>query len=1380
MTKYREYFEIDDKYFPCIDDSAIKAGVDWTNTYPHQTFIKLLRNVESMLSRTNGKRSVWIEGAYGTGKSQCAYALKKILDVSEEELRAYWERYDALIKLPDLLNKFLGHKAKKIVTAHRYASGGINSNRDLLLAVQESIKEALISAEVDYKGEDTLKDSVIAWLEDPLNKSHFNDYLNLPEWANRFSQSTADEVLQSLREDKEVKELMDNIFRLADERGITALSIDTDGLISWLKDIIERNDIRIVLVWDEFSAYFKNNRNSLDEFQKLASLCQEAPFYFIVVTHETGGLIVETDSSWKIVRNRFEFSEITLPDNIAFELIAHALNVKEAAKADWEKLADDLNGQLTDSRKVVASVANISDPNLMKRIMPLHPMAALVLKNIASAFQSNQRSMFDFIKNENEDDVQSFQWFITNKGPMELDGKRLLTVDMLWNFFYEKGKDNLAADIKAILDTYPRQKDLKENEQAVLKAILIMQAIDQRLGGQTEIFKSTEKNLSYVFEGIPDLEGSTAGNIAKKLERERVLSSYPIGGGKRVYVTTAIAGDQSQIDNLKKEFREEKKTYKLVTEGGIGNVLSLNAALKERFNITPVTVHDFTRTINGLRDKNEASWKFQAVIAFAKDEAEVDSLRKLIKAAVSDKSYENITFIDALFSPLGKEAFEAYIDFAATAKYYVSKDKGLAGEQSRKATDVLEKDWKNRIYNGQFAVYSFANTQGERYPNGQSVIGALRDVVTRRFPDAFDFKQELTEAMLRCVTNFLNAGAKSGITQTTAGVFAGIEKAVASGAWKIDRYWESNPQLPISKMKIRVEQAIKTAFEEDGRISIREIFDILKNEYGLTPSGLSAFVMGFLLKEYATEPYRFSDVNGDNETMTSDKLIEMIKNYIGIHVTPKPYKDTYIVKMTPDEIAFFNLTEKTFKIPTTQISSTEQASRLISAEMKKLGFPIWCLSEIDEYGVSSIIEKYTKLVRQENSKDISRVALEIGRMQLQSPPSVNNLAILVTRENCGRAMREFLSHFEDGKIIELTKTIGAENNILDDVHKLFEAKYSCFWDRETGEDEIRKLITMYQIVAKSNQVLSSKSISLVKCFSEWRERLKFLKVSHEALKSESPECAKLWELLREIAEHNDLSERWSVFLSELNSSGGSIQYFLNNQGEIFAKIYEPYLDGMSDEDIAEIMSKLQTGMFILTKTECNSIVSKQAEEYRQALKKTQLRNLWREKTGTKNPFDWSNRYKTPILCLVSGEEFDHAKKTFDTLNRSNPGESEINAAIIFLENAKFMSDLNDDEKRNEAFKREIIGEYFILLSDVEKVRDYLDSKLSIEPYDWYGNPNVKRTVEALAKAQYDAGGSDKALQTIDSMDGAKLKEYLKRLVKENMAVGIEIIVTGGK
>ena len=37
--KYCEYFDVNEKYFPCIDESAINSGAAWDTTYPHQTFV---------------------------------------------------------------------------------------------------------------------------------------------------------------------------------------------------------------------------------------------------------------------------------------------------------------------------------------------------------------------------------------------------------------------------------------------------------------------------------------------------------------------------------------------------------------------------------------------------------------------------------------------------------------------------------------------------------------------------------------------------------------------------------------------------------------------------------------------------------------------------------------------------------------------------------------------------------------------------------------------------------------------------------------------------------------------------------------------------------------------------------------------------------------------------------------------------------------------------------------------------------------------------------------------------------------------------------------------------------------------------------------------
>lgn len=1386
-NKYREYFDIDERYFPCIDDAAINAGAPWENTYPHSTFIEMLTEIERALARQNGGKTLWIEGAYGTGKSQCAYALRKILEVPEDGLRAYWDRYDPLKKKTDLLEKLIGHKRKGIVVAHRYASGGIMSARDLFFAVQESVKSALVQQNVSYLGENTLKESIIAWLEDSDHKLMFNSLLQNPdkEWRALFSQSNSDEVLNMLRKNDEVKSLVDKIFRLADKEGITALNIDSDRLINWLTDIIDSNNVRIVFIWDEFSDYFKNNRESLSEFQRVAALVQNKPFYFIVVTHEPQQIYVADNDrgNQNKVSDRFISVPIALPDNIAFNLIGHAFNVKSAAKPEWSILADDLNDRVKNSRSKVMAVAKITNPQVMKDIMPLQPMAALLLKNIASAFKSNQRSMFDFIKSSNTDDVKAFQWFIENTGPF--DDHPLLTVDMLWNFFYDKGRDNLTTDIRLILDTFPQQQNLREDEKSVLKAILIMQAIDQRLGGTIDLFNATEQNLSYVFEGIPPLEGTKSANLAKGLKEKGTLVSKPISNGRYAYAAAVLAGDQAKIDEYKKYIRENNKTSQLVTEGELSTVLSLSPALRLRFEsepgtgkITTVTTTDFTRKINELRDR-AMGWKFHAVIAFAKDDAEAAIFRKTLRTAVSDKQYENIVFIDALSTPLGSEAFEQYIGYSAMAMYYQGSNNTSSRESSDKAKRVLDQDWKNRIYNGQFVVYTYVNQEGEKLGNGQGVASVLQTIVTNRFAQIqpFDFAKGLTENHHK-LTQGKNSAAY-GITGTTkSSPVNGIEKALLSTlsptAWKAEKYWE-NPttaSLPISKIKVEVDKRIEAAFVCDGQISIGEVYDFLEKTYGFAPCNLSSFITGFLLKEYGSQPFRYSDSSGGHEQMTQDKLAEMIGNYIG--KSPKP---TYIVKMTADEMAFYELTEKGWGIPANSCSSAGQAAIAVSTKMRGLNLPVWCLEEVDTVGIFDVVQKYIELVQKEGN-EAHKKAVEIGKIASAKPSIADNLVVLLTSEKCQKGMRNYLHSFEGGKVMELAKAIGAENNVLADICRLFGVKHSCLWDKETGEDEIRKLLTEYRVVEETNTILNTAAHSLTEAYKEWRERLKFIGISCDALRTKYPALAKAHDTLLKICKQEDiLPEQLKAFHTELVTHSAEIRELLNNDRRTFAEVYESYLEDLSDNDIADVKSKLQTGLFELPKTDCNAKVKEAAEEFRKNQLKSQLFSLWKERAGTKNPREWSSRYRTPILCCVSDGEYEKAKKAFETLNRNWGTDSEIKSALAFLESTTLFCILADKEQRNAAFKRDIVGQYSTLLPDLDKIRDTLD-RLSVDTYDWRDNPVVKGRVKQLAEAEYNAGGSDKVLLKIDEMDDAQLKRYLKRLVKGSITVGIEILANG--
>lgn len=1381
--KYCEYFDVNESYFPCIDESAINAGAPWETTYPHETFIDLLNSAEKMLGGTTN-RSIWIHGAYGTGKSQCAYALKKILEVPNDKLRAYWDRYEPLKKNKALLEKLIGHKEQGVLTAYRYASGSITSPQLLFLAVQESIRAALDAVPGSYKGENTLKESVIAWLTDSSHNAFVNSLLQKPEWVSEFSQSSADEIINSLRKRSDVSSLMESIFKMAEKEGITALSLTADSLCAWIKDIVAQNHTKVVLIWDEFSGFFRQNRNSLDEFQKIVALCQETHFYFVIVTHpitSIAGASISKDDPMSVVQQRYKQIEITLPPNIAFELIGHAFSVIPAAKDQWEVMTGDLNSKISASKIAVMKAAVVKSDSVMQHMLPIHPMAALVLKNIASAFQSNQRSMFDFIKTPKDLDVHAFQWFIQNTRP---DSDRsLLTVDMLWDFFYEKGKDYLTSDIKLILDTYPQQTNLTEKEKVVLKTILIMQAVDQRLGGTIPVLKATDQNLSYAFEGDWDVYENECKSIAKALVKKGVLIQTPIADGKQVYSAAVLAGDGAKIDRLKDEVRKNGTITKLVEEGTqLASALSLTPPLRLRYAVNTdtgalpvVTVTNFVKMMDQLKVK-DTSWHFFAVLALARTDEEAQTFRNMIKKTIGNAEYKTILVIDALSSPLGLELFEEYVSYSAMSMYYNGNNNQQSKDNARKAREVLDRTWRDRIHDGSFIVWSYANQDGEKATGANAVHTIMQTVVLNRYNHVPDFTKGLTESQLKNTQTKQVAKYGFGLSDVK-GLIAGCEKTVLGKVWNRDTYW-SDQELekePISIIKRSVDKLIHEAFRENGRISIDEICELLETTYGFAPCNLTAFVLGFLLKEYKGDPFRSQDSEGLRESMTPDKLSEMIGNYYS-----KKAKTTYIVSLTPEEKSFYELTEKAWRITPNTCTSPTQASSLIQAKMRDFVYPVWTLEEVDNTGVYDIVKKYIALI-QSDGKAAHTIAIEIGKIGMQRSSCGDHLQALLTADNCLNGMSLFIQHFEGGKLSTLAKEIGASDHVLSDIKKLFSVKHAAQWIASTGEDEIRKLTVEYSFVKVTNALLNVSKDSKEGAFKSWRELLKFLGLSCESIQAKYPALNNLFTLLLKIVNYEDiLPDNMKMLRDELTIHNTEMHDLLSSPLNSFIDLYAPYLTGFSHEECEIIKNSITEDMFVLSATKGNAVVKKAADDYRKGQVKDQLFRLWSERTGgTKSPKHWSEHYKTPILCCIDPEIYGEAKKAFAVLNSSQHSESEIKMALEFCEGADFFDVIADSDYRNKCFMEQIVGCYSKLLPDITAIRSALEDT-DIAPYDWADDPRIKAKIKNMASVEYNAGGSDAAINTIESMPIDQLKTWLKQLAVSDMELGVKIISNGGK
>lgn len=1405
LDKYRDYFDIDPEYLAQINEAEIESHPDlWKKFYPHETFVKLVKDTISVISRKQ-KLSIWVEGAYGTGKSHAVLTLKKLLDASDEDTKAYFEKYNDELST-DLYNKFQQIKSgeQKILTVHRYGSSNIYGDDDLVFAIQQSIVAALKNAGIEDHGEGALKDSAVAWLSDSINKNYFNALIN-EKYKELFAGDDVDAIIEKLNTYSEqameqpskgeaLQTLMGKIMKVAGEQHFSALTLTTTSLLKWIEEVIKRNNFKaIVFIWDEFTDYFRNNMRAMTGFQEIADFSGDKPFYLMIVTHNVMHMFPESDKDWKRLMGRFvqPICNIELPENMAFRLMGDAMeeNDDPVVQQDWQETRDELYDRTHDSRQLVKEKAKITDTEL-KKILPIHPYAALLLKHISSAFDSNQRSMFDFIKNDRGDEIKGFQWFINNRGPY--DANPLLTIDMLWDFFYEKGKEYLASDIRAILDCYAfaANKNLDTERQRVLKTVLLLQAISQRAGDSVELFIPNERNLNNAFEGS-DLENDEPVRIADSMVPD-ILYKKPMPGGRTQYSALINSGNVVEIDKQKEE-QKKKSTSTLLQEADMQSAISLTGALRLRYVMKYVSYSDFKSTINQLRGQEDSLGnKLMAVTTFARDDAESVQIGKAIKEAIADGSY-HIVFIDASITPLGNDLLEQYADAMANSVVNLKQDRGLAAQYDANAKEALKK-WRGKIAAGEFIVYSQDKPDGERAATIDQLYEYLFTIDRKHYSEGLETHGSVNDTMWQSTS--LPAGVQYGAEEITQGQFRSrneqtkLENYIGKKAWKVPEYWKSAPYLPISKIKIEVDKVIQDAFTSGDRISIAQIYDFLQDKngsYGFMPCNLTAFVIGFLLKEYTDGTYNYSD-GTVNDVLNVTKLKEMVSEIIKHQVNPIPrYKDKYIVTTTAEEKAFNEASSKVFGIPINLCNSVEQTRKRIRQKMKDLSFPVWVLKYVlkdaelksSKEAVSELIDYYSGIANNNNfgaSKTDSDIAISIGKLCIENPEAIDDLSALVTKDKCSDGMKAYLNQYERGILPQLANEVGDGGQFINRLKKKFDADAANWvWNTDTANQKIDEVILEYKIVVQSNKILP-KNISFDGAIREWTDKCGMIRISYLYVKNYWEDLSELMEMLYDIKKSGVLLDsRREKFLEQISANGEAFIRFYNNQTDLFRKACAYIVGRFSEEEAREIFKLLQNNLFTSEKSDYQAAVQAAVDKYISEQSATKLKEMWREKTQTENPRQWSKKYRTPILCMISDKDVATARSAFGTLNRKQPDTASIDKAIEFLERADFFDRLSSQDERDKAFRENVVKSYSVMLDDLDEVRNHLMKVMGSEPYDWFGLPEVDKKLKEMAEYKYNETGCDKALEKIDSMDVADVKQYLKRLIKDNMVVGMEII-----
>lgn len=1388
---YREYFNIDPEYFPQVDKKLIEEKPDlWKKFWPHPTFVQLLKAMVDVLERKQ-KLSMWVDGAYGTGKSHAVFTLKKLIEASDEETTAYFEKYG----LDNFLcKKLLNQKNEgKILVCHRYGSSDIQSDTDLIVAMQEGIEKALTEAGIENTANTSLKNSLIRFFENEENRQSFDIYAK-GTYKTALGGDTSDSVLKKLREydEEALRSLINKIFKVPAVRN--GFSMNTGELGDWIREVIEKNNLKeLVFIWDEFSEYFENNMHHLTGFQQIAELAASAPFCLLIVTHKAEGYFSDGDPDKRKILDRFVSPiHISLPENIAFELMNQAMKKTEDEDkaAKWEKNRASLDRRSQTSRAAVRKAINLTDEDLTN-VLPIHPYAALLLQHISIYYTSTARSMFNFIKNDEGEQVHAFQWFIDNYDFKSRNP--FLTADMLWNFFYETGSQKLADGIKEVLSCYTPKldKELLEDEKSVLKVILLLQAVSERMTGNRDIFLPNNRNLELAFEGT-DLQ-FTAPKIAMKMLNDHVITRTPLTGDVFSYCCKNNGPNVDSTPFIAQAKQKSTKDMTFMAGSNLRSTIEFTGALRLRYSLAYATLSDFDSEIKKANNPSTAGNKLYVVATIGRDSSESGALKKKIENFFESNRETNAVVVDSSSVLLGESEYTEFVENYAMALAIANSDIDQRKTYEGYAIEVLS-NWAKRIKNGAFYVYSRYAPNGERVANIADLFEKLMDI------DKFHYPQCLEGTFTSVLNtmydaNSLGAGATCGITEETKGTFRSGNEATKlenalKGAWKVPEYWKTS-HIYIANLKRAVTEIVDEAFDKSDRISIAQIYDVLKAEpYGFMPCNLTAFILGFILKEYANGIYSYSD-NLTTVPLDTDKLASMISEIIKQENTPdKRYKDKYIVTLTEAERAFNKATCTAFDIPEMFcVSITETRSR-IREQMKSFSFPIWVVKYVLDGNtfktskdvVSRLIDNYCGIANNKNmdgEKSDNDIALTIGQICIDNPGAAEDLKSVLTKDNCRSGMMEYLKLYDGGKLPSLAGKIGDGGQYINQLQYKFSSDAANWvWNTDTVNAKIDELICEYEIVEISNRILT-KNTTFADTIRAWVDKLSQICIAYSVIKNELGDAKPFYEMLCSLyKQRNLLDSQKKPFLVLLQENANTFKQFMAAQSSLFMKACSYYLDDLSEEDAKAILDDDTYGFgssYLLEPDKYTSKVQKAVTAYKNAQKYTQLKKHWLDLTGTDSPYAWSNKYGMPILAMVPDAEMSIARKVFGFINSKTKDEESIATAEDYLSKITYADKLSSKSERDKAFRDIFLGDYTILFDDVDEVIDYLKSHVTESPYHWMGSKEVSVKIKEMANANYVKSGYSEAKQVIDNMPVDQLKDYLKKLIEDNIAVGVEII-----
>jgi len=1357
---------VSEDFIPVFSEDVDKNKKDnWKSFIPHTYMKDMLQKLIAALERSHSgdKLSLWLTGAYGTGKTYASFVIKHLLEDPLGEAEDYLLKHKILSSFWPRLKALRGNGPYLIV--YRSSSGQITSNRRLMIEVQQAIKDQLKAYGYTSVFSASIMDQLVNKLDDSRGILNWENIFK--EYRGRFrTAASAAEVIDRLRAGD--MKLGEQVASVLEEEG--QILVDSPGDIkAWIKEVIAVNNLQgIVFIWDEFTEFFTNNV-PVTPLQELAQATADMPFYLFLITHRAVGQFtrIDDDTRRKLM-DRFHNCRLEMTPITAYRLIGNVIEANPDFRDDWEAKQNSLWSQVDVAALHINMLGEQVKREELRLLPPIHPFSAYLLATISSLYSSSQRTFFQFLK---EKELGSFQWFIAN---YPRDDWYWLTPDYLWLYFFEETKIEDVEGISDVLSHYNLVKDrLNQEEMRVLRVMMLLTALQRQTEGAHALLRPRRSVIKRMFIGTALY--NRVEEITEKLVSQDIMLSVPSGDDCE-YIIPRATVDQARIRQyqqraetsltMEKMINVEKSDAEFALR--LKELLMLQGAAKLRHPIRVISGkllrHRRERVIQGVENPYEIG---VILVVAQEDDHLIDT--ELIAKEISQNHPDYCILISQM--PFGAKRWREWLEFRARSWYYEEmRDSNMKKYCDTKAESLVT-GWLNAIRISQ--VRAFFHGKQERLTGFRAIPGYLDDIVETVFPGG-------PETIDRTATLYTNPWGKVG-AEIGLQVATSIQRPYRHVVEELEKQglWEkgglnNHSSHPVAKMK----REIDSVFASQDYVNIGDLWNSVQQPpYGLMPSPIGILLFSFLLRSYATGYYYSDGVN--SLALNPNKLAELIHEVLkGIG----SFEDYTIRKMSAEGEAFCRMARDVFHLTAEQTTYPEEARKSMIAAIIGLGYPLW-----------TVIYYTQETCRLDTAQNIEKAATALGgalvydRTELDDPEmraivdAVNlehrHLRQCLSRDRMRDGMRKFWS-LHAPRLQMLGEAIGLdETKIMARFRSLLNEDVNM-WRQDRVKEKLPIVTKELDLVHAMNLLCETRKQELAIIRNYFRTNWFTSKLPLLCHREGQPDdVTRLIDYIYELVCHPDylpqenlaedirtLRHRLSVAFKSSVSVTGILVEKLTGQK-------------IGEQETAELYTALPD-LSAATEDEVREAILSALSQQTRQRKLANLQQLWQELTGSESPASWSEQMRTPIQWVLEGD----AHHTFFTqYNRLRQlSEHEIDqAATYLLHHSSELAVLQDSQYVLDRFIAVAAGDYADLVrqsGSAGVVRDYVHRALRGNAYQWpLRLSEVNQKVRQWVYDNYRSSAYPRLIKVIDEMSPSNMKSLIKELVSKDALVGIRLM-----